>query len=1374
MVRKPRPKLQNPHEWVNLITVSGPFPGDQLLRKFWPTGLDLSQEEQQKAATLAQVYEAWLTQQRDPEHHQAWFRFMFTDILDLQRPEIWVDLAHLDPAWRMELPGQTYKPSAAITNPDDAKPRLFLRTYPPQQQLDALAQGYDLTPLELMRNFCLQQAVPLGLVTNGEEWVLVHAYADQPTTYATFTARDWLEERETLRAFLALLDRYRFFAVEDSFTLEALFQETLHDAAEVTDTLGRQVREAVEILVRTFDTMDLESGRQWLKPVPPETIYEAALTVMMRLVVVFCAEDRGLFPRDANAFYSQNYALSNLRHTLRAHADQDLEEVLERHADAWCRLLACFRMIYAGVHHETLQMPAYGSSLFDPERFPFLEGREKGQALTETRPPRVDNRTVLHLLEALQVLRLKGDHTRLLDFQTLGPEEVGHVYEGLLDHTARRATEPVLGLQGTVKKGQDLEPELALSQLEAETEKGPDALVEFLSKTTGRSAKALVKDLTRTPEGHLLEKLRSACGNDEALFHRCKPFATLLRMDSRGTPFVVTPGGVYVTQGTDRRNSGTHYTPRSLSEEMVKHTLDPLVYVGPEKGLPESKWELAAPETILGLKLCDPAMGSGAFLVQACRYLSAKLVEAWSQREPLAEDTPIQPHAARGALTEAPLGNTPEERLAHARRLICTRCLYGVDKNPMAVEMAKLSLWLITLDASKPFTFLGHHLAHGDSLLGVADLNQLLNFHTDPLQGRAVHNLTGSVREIAEAKLKQILALRNDIEADVAATIVEVNRQERLTAEAEALSGDLKRIADLLMGAALASNGKTAQFDEQLTTLAYYVEEFSKTDSASEQHRQLDAHLAAEARRLLGTEPLTGQAREPFHWVLAFPEVFLSQRGGFSAIVGNPPFLGGKKISGPYGTDYREYLVQHLAGGTKGHADLCAYFYLRAYQLLQQGGIFGFIATNSLAQGDTREVGLARLEAGGCQIVRATPSRKWPGVANLEVAQTWIRLGSWPGKVFLNDSAVKGITSYLAIPGKIQGKPERLSANANLSFQGSVVLGMGFVLTPEEAQALIAKDAKNQDVLFPYLNGEDLNSQPDQSPSRWVINFFDWPLSRETAPDSYQGPVATDYPDCLRIVETLVKPERDKLGLRPNATAKGRAKLWWHYGRRSSALYEAIAGLELVIATAQTSRRWAPCSIKNNSVFSHTLVLFSIAGMGNYAVLQSTFHEDWRLLYGPSLRNDARYTPSDCFLTFPFPEDLSGLEEIGAAYHAHRQAVMAQTGLGLTKTYNRFHDPRDLQADIAQLRRLHRDLDLAAAKSYGWDDLDLGHGFHTTTQGLRYTLAPHVIDEILDRLLALNHRRYAAEVEAGLHTKKKPKGKPIKAKKAPQNQLNLF
>jgi very-short-patch-repair endonuclease len=232
-----------------------------------------------------------------------------------------------------------------------------------------------------------------------------------------------------------------------------------------------------------------------------------------------------------------------------------------------------------------------------------------------------------------------------------------------------------------------------------------------------------------------------ACNNDPDLFKRVLPWAELMRRDTFGQPIVIPAGSVFVTQGTDRRETGTHYTPKTLTEEIVKYTLEPLVYAGVAEGKAKEDWRLKSAAELLALKVCDMAMGSGAFLAQVCRYLSERLVEAWEmeidplppnpllpQGEQGEQETPPVPlsldgrgargEGARGAggegfrilpagllsaaePGEAILPNDPDERLAVARRIVADRCIYGVDKNPMAVEMAKLSLWLITLQKNR-------------------------------------------------------------------------------------------------------------------------------------------------------------------------------------------------------------------------------------------------------------------------------------------------------------------------------------------------------------------------------------------------------------------------------------------------------------------------------------------------------------------------------------------------------------------------------------------------------------------------------------------------------------------------------------------------
>jgi len=987
---------------------------------------------------------------------------------------------------------------------------------------------------------------------------------------------------------------------------------------------------------------------------------------------------------------------------------------------------------------------------------------------------------VLHLLEALQILQVKVPGGRVeprkLSFRALDIEQIGHVYEGLLDHTAARAQVTYLGLVGTKNK----EPEVPLDELESWQAKGTDDLVQFLHEQTGRSKSALRNALTNgggaraTPES---QKLLIACGNDLALWERVLPWANLLRLDTFGYPTVIPAGGVFVTEGVNRRETGTHYTPRSLTEEIVKYTLEPLVYGGVVEGEPREAWRLKAAAELLRLKVCDMAMGSGAFLVQTCRYLSERLVEAWAEAE---RSHPGQVVVAPdGTLSdsrpeECPIPKDADERLTVARRIVADRCLYGVDKNPMAVEMAKLSLWLITLQKNRPFTFLDHALRCGDSLLGVTRAEQIYFLNLNP-DNQAVQLRT--VSEIWRPLLEQAIAKRRELESFTVNDIHDLARKSALQAEAEELTGNIKIAADYLIGEALAQAGSTGNLKAaELSVLSGLVTDALGEADGRERENKL-RHIREQAQGMLNAGKPAGQPpRQPFHWVLEFPEVFLAGDApqGFSAIVGNPPFQGGQKITGTVGTDYREFLVQYLARGQRGSADLCAYFFLNAGNLLAGGGNVGLVATNTIAQGDTREVGLDQLTAQGYTIPRAVPSRPWPGTAALEVAYVWLHKGKWRQNYVLNDKPVSGITPFLTVPGQSLGNPYRLAANQGKSFQGSIVLGMGFVLTPEEAQALIAKDPKNKDVLFPYLNGDDLNSRPDQSPSRWVINFFDWPLDADhDDPKNPKGaPYAADYPDCLAIVEEQVKPERIV-----NKYSKTAREKWWLYERNRPELYEAIAELDRVLVRAQVSRTHGIIFTEVNQVISMMCIVLAFDAWSYFSLLQSNIHEVWVNEYSSSLKKDQRYTPTDSFETFPFPNCTDSLETIGETYYTHRQTIMQTRQEGLTKTYNRFHDPTCTDPDIHTLRQLHIEMDNAVAAAYGWQDLELGHGFHQTKQGLRFTLSEPARREVLDRLLELNHRRYAIEVAQGLHDKKNKKNSKSKKKdsqKTPEIQIGRY
>ncbi len=1077
---------------------------------------------------------------------------------------------------------------------------------------------------------------------------------------------------------------------------------------------------------------------------------------MMRLVFLLSAEERHLLPL-GEPLYDQNYAVSTLLKQLQEQADQQGEDVMGYRCDAWSRLLAVFRMVYGGVEHPDLHLPAYGGRLFDPDRFPFLEGRPIGTSWQDTpaRPLKIDNRTVLHLLNALQYLQVRVGgivEPRRLSFRGLDIEQIGHVYEGLLDHTARRAQATILGLIGT----SDSEPEAILQELEQYKEKSEESLLLYLEEITGRKATTIQKNLSQLLEKQAeRSKLMEACNNKQDLFERILPFAGLLRKDTFGNYVIITPGSIYVTRGDDRRSTGTHYTPRSLTEPIVQHALDPLVYLGPAEGWPRDQWQLRTAAEILDLRICDMAMGSGAFLVQTCRYLSEKLVQAWENVErELNGQRELNGHAPKPQITpegklsqdaspEELIPIDSEERLTVACRLVSERSLYGVDKNPMAVEMAKLSLWLITLAKNKPFTFLDHNLRCGDSLLG-ADERQLHNGSLDAKSGETAQ-ITW-ISSVIQQVLPTVIHKRRQIAMLADLDITAIQQKERLLKEADQALEIVKLGADMLIGIAL-SDAKRRQSLHGTLGLEYGV--LAKAFDEALHQPQTDFGWAAknaEFARLRAEVDTLLKGKHPFHWPLEFPEVFVGKGddAGFAAIVGNPPFQGGQKITGVLGTDYRDYLVGYLAHGKRGSADLCSYFFLRATKLARQEAMCALLATNTIAQGDTREVGLDQIVASGWTIPRAIPSRKWPGEASLEVAHIWLRNGTWKSCYLLDERPVNTITPFLTQPGDVVGKPFVLAANQNKSFIGSYVLGMGFVLNPDEAQALIAKDLRNKDVLFPYLNGEDLNSRPDQSPSRWVINFHDWPLE-----------IVETYPDCIEIVRKKVKPQREK------QNDKIGKDIWWRFLRTRPELYSTITGMEQVLVRARIANIHSMAYVPKNWIYNEKVVVFANC---HFAVLQSNIHESWARSYSSTLKSDMQYTPSDCFETFPFPLNTDSLEDIGERYYTHRQSIMLANQEGLTKTYNHFHDQDEHSADILKLRELHKEMDEAVAHAYGWDDLALGHGFHETKQGMRYTICEQARREVLDRLLLLNHMRHEEEVTQGLHEKGAKSAKGSKKK----------
>ncbi|MCA9718369.1 MAG: hypothetical protein KC468_27100, partial [Myxococcales bacterium] len=473
---------------------------------------------------------------------------------------------------------------------------------------------------------------------------------------------------------------------------------------------------------------------------------------------------------------------------------------------------------------------------------------------------------------------------------------------------------------------------------------------------------------------------------------------------------------------------------------------------------------------------------------------------------------------------------------------------------------------------------------------------------------------------------------------------------------------------------------------------------------------------------------------------LEFPELFLEEPGGgddgprrFDAVIGNQPYMGGFQVSGALGDGYRDWLLR-LHEHAHGNADYAAHFLRRARALLGEDGAFGLITTNTVYQGDTRATGLQPLVRGGGVLYHATRSRPWPGEAAVTVSVVHAAFGraiEGVARRVLDGRVVPVINSRLR-PAPERDDPARLEANAGMSFLGSKIYGQGFILSPAERERLIARREENARRIVPYLGGEEINAHPRHAYHRYVISFGAMSLEE-----------AARWPELLEIVRERVKPERDT-----NRRAL-RRRYWWRFGEVAPALYEAIRPLPRCLVLSRHSKHLAFTFVDPRAVFSEATQVFPITCDARFAVLQSRAHEPWARLLSSSLEDRLRYSASDCFETFPFPDAHAlapggPLGAAGKALFEARARYMVETERGLTKTYNLLKDPARRCPRLQRLRALHESMDRAALAAYGWEDLRPPP--ITAPRSRAEARAREAFeDALLDRLFALNAARAAAE-----------------------------
>lgn len=1315
---------ENHHDWLSLIEISGPFLAVPVLKEAFPQGLEELNATKRKR--LRQAYEEWrealeLEDAQFAELHVAWIDEVLSRGLELDEDGKGDVLKRAD--WcaanlQASLPehGVTLSPDlAAIDEQHGSKPLLLIQTYAQDVDLDATLKqdGWAATPVDRMVQLCRSLGCRLGLVTNGERWMLVDAPVGAVTTFASWYARIWSQEPITLQAFVHLLGIRRFF-VDESEQLPTLFDRSLKFQDEVTDALGEQVRRAVEVLIQTLDKADQDRDRELLHDVKEPELYEAALTVMMRLVFLLSAEERGLLLM-GDERYEANYALSTLRMQLR----KESEEILERRWDAWSRLLAIFRAVFGGIEHENLRLPALGGSLFDPDRFPFLEGRAKGSSwrTDAATPLPIDNRTVLLLLEAIQ--QFQG---RTLSYRALDVEQIGYVYEGLLERTVKRIDEVTLELDATKSAKK---PWITLAELDSARLDGAAQLAALLKERTGSSASRVRNDLAKPVDDTLADRLLTACQGDTRLRDRVKPYAQLLRTDPWGYPLVYPAGAFIVTTGSDRRETGTHYTPKSLTEAIVTETLTPVTYVGPAEGTPRDQWVLKSPAELLDLKICDPAMGSGAFLVQACRWLSDRLVEAWSQVEAMGKTVSVDGEVLDAGAAKEPLPRDSEARTVIARRLIAERCLYGVDLNPLAVELAKLSIWLVTLAKGRPFGFLDHNLRCGDSLLGIHRLDQLTELSMTP-GGKGQQRLFGKNIEKA---VHEAIELRQRLREMPIRDIRDVEAMARLDADARHRLNVSERVADALVGEVLATGKSAASLERGLASLSIQAgQAFNNETSAL-------GVIEARAKHSLGVDlPTTKSTRTPFHWPLEFPEVFVRHRSGFDAFVGNPPFIGNRLWKGTLG-ERLQWQCQMILGSAPGKIDLCVVFHRRAVDLIRQEGCYGLLATSNIAEGSAITVGLGVVAQQG-EIYFSRKAMPWPGTAAVDVAIVCFRKGFWNGVRNADGTDCPRIGARLEPECGDVWEPKELP-NETFSFEGvNNSKGLAFVITDESPWFERLRSEANS-LLRPYITGDDITSSALTRLERWALDIADRDLDE----------IRITWPEAYRFLMEEGLPTRTKEALK---SYKGLIDRWWQFWNHRADLMRRLRKRKTFVAFSKVTKYPICMPAPSDWIYTNKVLLIEESRSDFHAICLSSLFRGWvEAFSGGKLEGRLQISITESVNKYPLPTLTVSDEGVSAAADFNNLAVKysSENECGLTDVMNAVHTPSNEDPTVVELRDLLATVDAQVVAAYGWTDLEIIYDFRHFTGGSandpwRWAPSEEVSVELMHRLTVLNRQRF--------------------------------
>lgn len=878
----------------------------------------------------------------------------------------WAKASAVDASWSHRLiTGEQVRPRRIWQGPHSAVLPLFT------EEVKQVGVGTGRRAVARVVEWLRKSEQKIALLTNGAQWRLIHAGPDYEA-WCEWEIGLWFEAgqpSQQVDALIHLLSPAALSPAEPGkpSPLIAAIQDTRKGQAELSASLGERVRLAIEHLIHSSGEV-IDQLRNESAAVTPRDVYIAATRLIMRCVVVLFAEARELLPR-TDPVYNDSYSMQGLREQLDRMAGGRSKESLRQQVSAWPRLISLFRLIYEGSPHPGLPVRAYGGGLFQPGYAGSTDAILRALSLFEHPKNAPSDHSVHHILELLTRAWEKvpqGRSTRMvlspIDFSDLSTEYIGILYEGLLDFQLRRADSPIVFL--------NIGDQPALPFLELDRMK-PDEIAKLFEKFKERDRKAdgdesgdddseagdaEAEEAEETPapeaaDGPVEETAAVTEAPEEgdpsadreqqrqqihAWARKAAEVAKLVKPPSGKSvkpetqrkyeedldkaarwlvPRTIFPGEWFlVREGNTRKGSGTFYTRPQLAGPITRRALRGLAYEGdtPKR-----------PEEILALKVCDPACGSGSFLLSALRFLTEALVESLHHHRRL-EPGPagvIVRLADGQALTKLSDETIPKPVAdpdfngylrAYLRRHIVERCLYGVDLDELAVELGRLALWIETMDPRLPFGFLDHKVKCGNALIGCW-FDRFQDYPAlawdreggDKDRKKFVHHFRGEGASAKGDKWTHAIKEHKERVRVELVQIIRTRREQALPFFEERLSpaGTHDHLVDVF---------------ERLHSLPIHdYEERRREYEASFGPGSAYRHLRTAfdtwcaiwfwPPELIEHAPMPADFLRPpprtrtlvhdlralyrfFHWELEFPDVFTATRRGFDAVIGNPPW----------------------------------------------------------------------------------------------------------------------------------------------------------------------------------------------------------------------------------------------------------------------------------------------------------------------------------------------------------------------------------------------------------------------------------------------------------------------------------------------------